>query len=111
VESWVSWEVSAKLRRFAWLLHADNVLAKARHLARVAKANFALFHAEVTCLLKVARANGGTLRDKRVELHVDREICRQCEEVMPLVIRELGDPDVSYVDRTGHRVPMGGSRR
>jgi hypothetical protein len=29
-------EVSAKLRRMAWLLHADN----ARHLARVAKANF-----------------------------------------------------------------------
>jgi hypothetical protein len=40
VESRVSWEVSTALRRFAWLLHADNVLAKARHLARVVKANF-----------------------------------------------------------------------
>jgi len=33
-------EVSTALRRFAWLLHADNVLAKARALARVVKANF-----------------------------------------------------------------------
>ena len=40
MESRSSWEVSTALGRMAWLLRAENVLAKARHLARVAKANF-----------------------------------------------------------------------
>jgi NMD protein affecting ribosome stability and mRNA decay len=42
--------------------------------------NDALFHAEVTVLLRAARANGGTLEGKTVEVTVDREMCNSCKK-------------------------------
>ena len=37
--------------------------------------NNAVFHAEATCLLRAARANGGTLAGKTIDVTVDREMC------------------------------------
>jgi hypothetical protein len=54
--------------------------------------NDALFHAETTALLRAARANGGTLAGRTLEVHSDRALCPSCSEVLPLVGVELGDP-------------------
>ncbi len=40
MESWDSWDVSVKLQRFLWLLHAHNVEVKARRLAWAIRTNF-----------------------------------------------------------------------
>jgi hypothetical protein len=60
--------------------------------------NDSLFHAEVTCLLRAAHANGGSLEGRTVVMHVDRTMCDRCEKVLPLVGLELGDPMVTFVD-------------
>ena len=63
--------------------------------------NNAVFHAEATCLLRAARANGGTLAGKTIEVTVDREMCPSCEEILPLIGLELGNPIVNFVDPLG----------
>lgn len=69
--------------------------------------NDALFHAEATILLRAAKANGGTLANKSVEIQVDREICDSCGKVLTKLGLELGNPYVVYVERdTGQRNAM-----
>jgi hypothetical protein len=63
--------------------------------------NDALFHAETTCLLRAARANGGTLAGKTIKVTVDREMCPSCKKLLPLIGLELGNPTVTFVDRSG----------
>lgn len=63
--------------------------------------NDALFHAETTCLLRAARANGGNLSEKAVEIFVDREMCPSCEKVLPYIGLELGNPTVTFIDSMG----------
>jgi hypothetical protein len=63
--------------------------------------NNAVFHAETTCLLRAARANGGTLAGKTIEVTVDREMCPSCEKILPVIGLELGNPVVTFVDPVG----------
>ncbi|MDJ0514332.1 MAG: hypothetical protein QNJ62_12905 [Methyloceanibacter sp.] len=63
--------------------------------------NNALFHAEAICLFRAARGNGGTLEGKRIQVTVDREMCKSCKEVLPLVGLELGNPTVIFRDLDG----------
>jgi hypothetical protein len=63
--------------------------------------NDALFHAEVTCLLRAARANGGTLEGRIIEMSVDRVMCPSCRTVLPSIGLELGNPTVRFVDPKG----------
>ena len=63
--------------------------------------NNAVFHAETTCLLRAARANGGTLKGQTVEVHVDREMCRSCLRLLPLIGLELGNPTVTFTVPSG----------
>ena len=63
--------------------------------------NNAVFHAEATCLLRAARANGGTLAGKTTEVTVGREMCLSCESILPLIGLELGNPEVTFVDPKG----------
>jgi hypothetical protein len=63
--------------------------------------NNAVFHAEATCLLRAARANGGSLAGKTIEVTVDREMCPSCENILPLIGLELGNPAVTFVDPVG----------
>jgi len=63
--------------------------------------NNAVFHAEATCLLRAARANGGTLAGRTIEVTVDREMCPSCEKILPLIGLELGNPVVTFVDPVG----------
>lgn len=58
--------------------------------------NNALYHAETNVLLRAARANNGTLEGKALEIYVDRDICPNCEAVLPFVGKELGNPTVSF---------------
>lgn len=62
----------------------------------------ALFHAETTSLLRAARANGGTLEGQEVEVHVDGTICNNCGDILPRVIRRLGNPTVKFIDQLGY---------
>jgi hypothetical protein len=68
--------------------------------------NNAVFHAETTCLLRAARANGGTLTNKTIEVHVDRAMCRSCRRILPLIDLELGDPTVTFIGPDGSRRTM-----
>jgi len=58
----------------------------------------ALFHAETNVLLRAAEANGGTLAGRSLDIYVDREMCRNCKTMIPLVGLELGNPTLTYVD-------------
>lgn len=69
--------------------------------------NDALYHAEATVLLRLARANDGTLAGRTLEVHVDRAMCVSCDRVLPLIGLEVGNPTVTYVDSmTGERMTM-----
>ncbi|WP_431558492.1 hypothetical protein [Methyloceanibacter sp.] len=63
--------------------------------------NDALFHAEATCLLRAARANGGTLETRVIEVTVDRVMCPSCRTVLPVLGLELGNPTVRFIDPRG----------
>jgi len=63
--------------------------------------NDALFHAEATCLLRAARANGGTLEGTVIEMTVDRVMCSSCRAVLPALGLELGNPTVKFIDPRG----------
>jgi len=67
------------------------------------KPNDALYHAEATLLLRIAGENGGTLAGQTLEIHVDGEMCPSCEIVLPLLVRELGSPTVTFIDDKGLR--------
>jgi hypothetical protein len=58
--------------------------------------NNAVFHAETTCLLRAARANGGTLADQTIEVHVDRPMCFSCQKLLPYIGLVLGNPTVTF---------------
>lgn len=68
--------------------------------------NDALYHAEVTVLLRAARENGGTLAGKNLIVVVDGRICPSCEILLPYVGRELGNPTVTFVDASGRARTM-----
>jgi hypothetical protein len=63
--------------------------------------NNAVFHAEATCLLRAARANGGTLAGQTIEVQVDRAMCASCRTVLPYIGLELGNPTVVFTDPSG----------
>jgi hypothetical protein len=65
--------------------------------------NNALYHAESTILLRAASNSGGTLEGWSIEVHVDRITCPQCEEVLPYLGVELGNPLVTFVERDSGR--------
>jgi hypothetical protein len=68
--------------------------------------NNAIFHAETTALLRAARENGGTLAGRTMEVYVDDIVCNNCELVLPKVGLELGNPTVTFIDRTGRTLTM-----
>jgi hypothetical protein len=61
------------------------------------------YHAESTILLRAARANGGSLEGRVLEIHVDDRMCNSCSDVLPILSRQLGNPTVSFVDKFGAR--------
>jgi hypothetical protein len=63
--------------------------------------NNAVFHAETTALLRAARANGGSLANQNLEVHVDRPMCPSCDRILPIVGLELGDPTVTFIGPSG----------
>ncbi len=60
--------------------------------------NNALYHAEVTSLLRLARNFNGSLKGQKIRLKIDRKLCYSCEQVLPEVIQKLGSPDLTIVD-------------
>jgi hypothetical protein len=66
----------------------------------------AIFHAETTALLRAARANGGTLAGRTLEVFVDGLVCNNCADVLPKVGLELGNPTVTFIERTGKSLTM-----
>jgi len=68
--------------------------------------NDALFHAEANVLMRAAKANGGTLAGREIEVHADREMCQSCQNVLPLLGLELGNPTVTFVGPRGTQATM-----
>jgi hypothetical protein len=60
--------------------------------------NNAVFHAESNVLMRAARENGGTLAGRSLDVFVDSKMCNNCEQVVPLVGLELGNPTITVVD-------------
>jgi hypothetical protein len=52
-------------------------------------------------LLRLSRASGGILHGRKIRLKVDRELCKNCEKVLPLLRHELGDPEITLIDYFG----------
>jgi hypothetical protein len=81
----------------------DNLIAKYpkdMNIDNIGKTpNDSLFHAESTILLRAAKDNGGSLADRSIEIHMDREVCDSCGKVLQKLGLELGDPYVVYVER------------
>lgn len=61
----------------------------------------AFYHAETTILLRAARQNGGTLSGRSIEIVSDRQMCNNCDKVLPFVGRELGNPRVTFIGPDG----------
>jgi hypothetical protein len=80
--------------------------------------NDAVFHAEATALMRAAKANGGTLAGRTLQVYSDRDMCDSCIEVLPRIGLELGNPRVTLVGpggsvRTMHNgewQPLGGAK-
>jgi hypothetical protein len=61
-----------------------------------------LYHAETNVLLRAARANGGTLAGRTLEVFVDGVTCNNCRRVLGHVGHALGNPTVTFINsRTG----------
>lgn len=63
--------------------------------------NNALFHAETNVLLRAARAKGGTLAGRSLEVLTDRPMCPSCDKLLPLVGLELENPTVTFIGPNG----------
>ncbi len=85
------------IRKYPQVMRTDNIGAIP---------NDAVFHAEATLLLRAARANGGTLAGKILEVRVDRKLCPSCRRVLPYIGLELGNPTVTFTDLDGVRSTM-----
>jgi hypothetical protein len=66
----------------------------------------AVFHAEVTILLRAARENRGTLAGLTLEVVGDGRLCNNCETILPKIGLELGNPTVTFIERTGRTWTM-----
>jgi MafB19-like deaminase len=63
--------------------------------------NAAVYHAEVTALLRARAENGGTLAGQTLTVFVDAKICPSCRLVLPKIGLELGNPTVTFVPAIG----------
>jgi hypothetical protein len=72
--------------------------------------NNSLYHAEATLLLRAAGARGGTLSGRTIDMHVDNPMCLSCQQVLPLIGRELGNPTARFTDPAGRQRTMRNGR-
>jgi hypothetical protein len=63
--------------------------------------NDVVFHGEATALLRAKEKNGGTLAGQDLTVFVDWALCDSCLEVLPYIVRELGNPTVTFVPAIG----------
>jgi hypothetical protein len=63
----------------------------------------AVYHAETNVLLRAARANGGSLAGRTMEVFGDTKLCNNCDKVLPFVGIEVGNPTVTFVNPNGRR--------
>jgi hypothetical protein len=69
--------------------------------------NDALFHAESTILFRAARNFGGSLANRSLDVAVDNEVCSaSCAKVLPKLGLELGNPVVTFTNRSGVKNTM-----
>ncbi len=94
-------EAAAKQARTTLIQKYPEVM-DTRQIGRFS--NDGLFHAEATVLLRAAKLNGGSLAGKVLEVGVDNTLCDSCQQVLPLLAYELGNPVVAFTDSTGNRL-------
>jgi hypothetical protein len=99
----VDTEAADTMRRLLIETHPDEM--KRTNIGQ--KPNDSVYHAEATVLFRAARRYEGTLEGRTLDVYVDREMCRSCDKLLPLIGQELGNPTVTYVDlRSGETATM-----
>jgi hypothetical protein len=97
-------DAAAKQLRDALIRKYPDVMST-RNIGRIP--NIAVFHAEATLLLRAAKASGGTLTGKTLEVLVDNQMCFSCKEILPYIGLEVGNPTVTFTESpTGVRRSM-----
>ncbi len=66
----------------------------------------AFYHAETTTLTRAARASGGTLAGRTLDVYGDTRMCNNCDSVLPFVGLELGNPTVTFIEPGGKTKTM-----
>jgi hypothetical protein len=83
----------------AWRSTLNQKYPNAFGSARIGETpNDGLFHAETTILSRAAKDNGGSLANREINVSVDRDMCRSCETLLPLLGLELGNPTVTFTN-------------
>jgi hypothetical protein len=68
--------------------------------------NNAMRHAEVSIITRAAASNGGVLAGRHLTVHVDKEVCVSCKQVLPKLGLEIGNPAVTFIDKWGKVLTM-----
>jgi hypothetical protein len=58
-------------------------------------------HAETNALTRAARKFGGTLSGRTLDVYSDGKLCNNCDEILPFVGTEVGNPTVNFFDPWG----------
>ena len=74
------------------------------------KPNDALYHAEATSLLRLAKRFGGSLKGKKITIATDRRLCPSCDGLLPKIVYELGNPEVTISDPFGSNKTTSGGQ-
>jgi hypothetical protein len=86
------------------LVRTNRELPRGNRIGR--QPNNAVYHAETTLLLRLAKQDGGSLAGQTFKVYVDREMCPSCERLLPRIGLELGNPTVTFIDREGNQLTM-----
>lgn len=84
------WNLAAGLRDQMALEHPELI----RGESRGSRPLDAVFHAEANLLIRASRYVGSLVK-RSIEVQVDRPVCWSCEQALPKVGLELGDPYVT----------------
>jgi hypothetical protein len=96
---WTVSDQAAAERMRDQLIAGNPATMNTEHLGRMP--NDALFHAEANALLRAAEPYGGSLAGRTIVMSTDRRLCYSCEEVLPSVGSQLGNPTVHIMDGAG----------
>jgi hypothetical protein len=64
----------------------------------------AIFHAEANVLMRAARASGGSLAGRTLDVFVNGRTCNNCKSILGHLARHLGNPTVRFINSNDGRL-------